>query len=115
MSLIKLYKSYVDYLDRGRILKLTRKLIKDNWETASTDVFNSYCFEKKFTVGKLHFSVLRAIRADLIEVRFIVEDSNVIAYVDQSHQYNNMLGINDVEISITYKDFLNAIQTSNTG
>lgn len=116
---INQYRSTKAYFDRKRVLRLTRRLIKENWETAETRELMSftqrYNIEKKFVLGKLHFSIFRGIRGDLIEVKFANKNTDVISYVDQSHQYNYMLGVNDVYINITYERFLNAIQTVNKG
>lgn len=124
----KLFNRLVSYDDSRRVLNLTRKLIRENWDTASTVYLSiapkPFNFEKRFVLGQLEFYIFRGIRADLIKVKFvdthesIVESDtkeSVVEFVDQSHQFHEMMGVNDVHIKIKYKRFLNAIQTINPG
>jgi len=96
-----------------RIIAHVQRLIADNWSTATTKNYSNFTternLEKTFSVGTLDFRVFRGFRGDLIEVS--LKDEMVVEYVDQSHQYDGLMGLNDIVIHITKEEFENAIQT----
>lgn len=60
----------------------------------------------QFRVGELFVDFFRSLRGDLVTV--FHNGKEVISFVDQSHQYPGLLGVNAAEVSIRYKDLVAA-------
>lgn len=98
------------------IIRVTRSLIKSNWDSASTKYLSKFTTERKlektFHVGSLKFVVFRGFRGDLVEV--FLNGELAVAYVDQSHQYEGLMGLNDIVIYVSKEEYKNAMQTINS-
>lgn len=80
------------------IINWLRKESQDPEGRESIDITGTTKFNwEKHIDGPLLYTIVyfRQIRGDLI--RIFWRDEEVICYVDQSHQYPSMLGINDFE------------------
>jgi len=88
-----------------------RSLVYANWNTAKTEYYRSYTkehsFDKKFTVGTVDVEFFREIRGDLVTAK--IGDRVIVAFVDQSHAYPGILGINDPTVNVTLAELHAAI------
>lgn len=97
--------------ERNKIIKTIDEIIKSKWDSVPNEQLTSWqsdeIFEKTFNVGNLRIRYTRLIRGDLITV--YIGENEVGGWVDQSHAYSNLLGMNGVELKFSYEDLQNAM------
>lgn len=90
--------------NQKQVIKQIQKIIKRDWnKTEKIPIGDSkIAWTKNFQEGNVKITLSRLIRGDLIEV--FVNDKSIAEWVDQSHHYNGLMGLNDIVVYFSFEN-----------
>lgn len=97
-------QNYLTRRNNRKVVKILQKIILEDWEEIYETYLgeSKYAFEKVFKRRDLTIRFTRLLRGDLIEA--FIGEKEIASWVDQSHQYSGLMGLNDVLINVDAKD-----------
>lgn len=90
--------------NQKKVIKRLQEIIKKNWNKVEKVPIgdSKIAWTKDFQEGNVKITLSRLIRGDLIEA--FVDNKAIAEWVDQSHHYNGLMGLNDIVVYISIEN-----------